>query len=209
MSQGGSLVVPMMRPEHAKSPFWVRNPDSGGNHVPSYLIDAAERIWERTRLIVIRYLADDTEAAEILERAVDAASRAQNGNGAISHTDAYLLKSVARESIRRLRTRPALVSIPDTDLERLAKSTHDDRERQLDDHKIMMLLRASLDEKGRQMLEYRLLEFDWSVIAATVGYSNAHSAEVQFRKKLDHALARMEAHHGVKISRSMKRGAHA
>jgi hypothetical protein len=154
-------------------------------------------------------LADDTEAAEILERAVDAASRAQNGNGAISHVDAYLLKSVPRESIRRLRTRPALVPIPDADLERLANATQDDRERQLDDHKLMMLLRASLDEKGRQMLEYRLLEFDWTVIAATVGYSNAHSAEVQFRKKLDHALARMEAHHGVKINRSMKRGAHA
>ena len=209
MSSGGSLVVPMMRPEHVRSPFWVRNPDSVGNDVPAYLVEAAERVWERARLVVVRYLADDTEAAEILERAVDAASRAQNGNGAISHVDAYLLKSVARESIRRLRTRPALVPIPDADLERLANATQDDRERQLDDHKLMMLLRASLDEKGRQMLEYRLLEFDWTVIAATVGYSNAHSAEVQFRKKLDHALARMEAHHGVKINRSMKRGAHA
>lgn len=209
MSLGGSLVVPMMRPEHAKSPFWVRNPDSGGNHVPSYLIDAAERIWERTRLIVIRYLADDTEAAEILERAVDAASRAQNGNGAISHTDAYLLKSVARESIRRLRTRPALIPIPDTDLERLASSTHDDRERQLDDHKLMMLLRASLDPRGRQMLEYRLLDFDWSAIASAVGYGSAHSAEVQFRKKLDQALSRMEIRHGVKVNRTLKRGANA
>jgi hypothetical protein len=199
----------MMRPEHAKSPFWVRNPDSGGNHVPSYLIDAAERIWERTRLIVIRYLADDTEAAEILERAVDAASRAQNGNGAISHTDAYLLKSVARESIRRLRTRPALIPIPDTDLERLASSTHDDRERQLDDHKLMMLLRASLDPRGRQMLEYRLLDFDWSAIASAVGYGSAHSAEVQFRKKLDQALSRMEIRHGVKVNRPLKRGANA
>ncbi len=177
--------------------------------MPTDLIDAAERIWERARLIVIRYLADETEAAEILERAVDAASRAQNGNGTISHIEAYLLKSVARESIRRLRTRPSLIPIPDTDLERLASSSHDDREQQLDDHKLMMLLRASLDEKGRRMLEYRILEYDWSAIASAVGYSSAHSAEVQFRKKLDQALARMELHHGVKINRPMKRGTHA
>jgi hypothetical protein len=199
----------MMRPVHAKSPFWVRNPDSLGNDVSADLMDAAERIWERARLVVTRYLADDTEAAEILERAVDAASRAQNGNGAISHIDAYLLKSIARESIRRSRTRPALIPIPDADLERLASSTHHDRERQLDDHKLMMLLRASLDSKGRQMLEYRLLEFDWSRIASAVGYGSAHSAEVQFRKKLDQALARMEIHHGVKVNRLMKRGANA
>lgn len=177
--------------------------------MPTDLVDAAERIWERARLVVIRYLADDTEAAEILERAVDAASRAQNGNGAISHIDAYLLKSIARESIRRSRTRPALISIPDADLERLASSPHDDRERQLDDHKLMMLLRASLDSKGREMLEYRLLEFDWNAIASAVGYKSAHSAEVQFRKKLDQALARMEIHHGVKVNRPMKRGANA
>ena len=209
MSSGGSLEVAIMRPEHARSPFWVRNPDSVGNDVPALLLEAAERVWERARLIVIRYLADDTEAAEILERAVDAASRARNGNGEISHTDAYLLKSVARESIRRLRTRPSLIAFPDADLERFASSTQDDREKRLDNHKLLMLLRASLDVKGRQMLEYRLLEFDWNAIASAVGYSSAHSAEVQFRKKLDQALARMEVHHGVKINRSMKRGAHA
>lgn len=198
----------MMRPEHARSPFWVRSPDSVGNDVPAYLVEAAERIWERARLVVIRYLADDTEAAEILEGAVDAASRAHCGNGGIHHIDAYLLKSVAREAIRRLRKRPPMVAIPEASLENLASPADDDRERQLDDHKLMMLLRASLDPKGLQMLEYRLLEYDWSAIASAVGYSSAHSAEVQFRKKLDQALARMEVHHGVKIKKPMK-GAHA
>ena len=180
-----------------------------GNHVPSGLIDAAQRIWERARLIVIRYLADDSEAAEILERAVDAASRAHSSSCGINHADAYLLKSVAREAIRRKRRRPTLVSIPDGHLDRLAASSFADHERQLDNHKLMMLLRASLDSKGREMLEYRLLEFEWSAVATAVGYSNGHSAEVQFRRKLDQALARMELHHGVRINKSVKRGAHA
>ena len=105
------------------------------------------------------------------------------------------------ESIRRQRTRPSLIPIPDADLERLAAASETDREQQFDDHRLMMLLRASLDAKGREMLEYRLLEFDWTAIATAVGYSNAHSAEVQFRKKLDQALARMQAHHGVRIGK--------
>lgn len=103
---------------------------------------------------------------------------------------------------------PPMVAIPEASLENLASPADVDRERQLDDHKLMMLLRASLDPKGLQMLEYRLLEYDWSAIASAVGYSSAHSAEVQFRKKLDQALARMEVHHGVKIKKPMK-GAHA
>lgn len=180
-----------------------------GNHVPPDLIEAAQRVWDRVRFVVIRYLADDSEAAEILERAVDAASRAQNGNGAITNLDAYLLKSVARESIRRQRMRPSLIPIPDVDLERLATASAVDHEQQFDDHRLMMLLRASFDAKGREMLEYRLLEFDWTSIASAVGYSTAHSAEVQFRKKLDQALGRMQAHHGVQIKKPFRRVANA
>ncbi|MEP6963717.1 MAG: hypothetical protein ABI995_16690 [Acidobacteriota bacterium] len=158
---------------------------------------------------MIRYLADDSEAAEILERAIDAASRAENGHGPIHHIDAYLLKSVARESVRRQRTRPSLIPIPDADLERLTSATPIDREQQLDDDKLMMLLRASLDPKGREMLEYRLLEFDWASIATAVGYSSAHSAEVQFGKKLSQALARMQIHHGSRIRKPFRRVANA
>jgi hypothetical protein len=199
----------MKQPEQPGSRFWVRSHDSVGNDVAPELANAAQRVWDRARLVVVRYLTDDSEAAEILERAVDSASRVQNGNGVITHIDAYLLKSVARESIRRLRTRPSLVPIPDADLERLAPLTLDNREQRIDDHKLMMLLRASLDAKGREMLEYRLLEFDWSAIASAVGYSSAHSAEVQFRKKLDQALCRMEANHGVRIKKPSKTEGHA
>jgi MinD-like ATPase involved in chromosome partitioning or flagellar assembly len=63
------------------------------------------------------------------------------------------------------------------------------------------LLRASLDPKGREMLGHRILEYDWSFIAGVMGYANAHSAEVQFRKKIDKALERIHAHHSLKRKR--------
>ena len=59
----------------AKRKFWIRSQDRLGNAIDSRLIEAADRVWERARLVVIRYLAEDTEAPEILEAAVDSASR--------------------------------------------------------------------------------------------------------------------------------------
>ena len=83
--------------------LWIRDRDSLGNSVDLRLIEAAHRVWERARLVVIRYLAEDTEAPEILEAAVDSASRAMGGNKSIQFFEAYLLRCVVRESVRRLR----------------------------------------------------------------------------------------------------------
>jgi hypothetical protein len=161
-------------------------------------------VWERARLVVIRYLAEDTQAADILEVVVDSTSCSLNGRRSIEHLDAYLLKSVARESIRRRRKEPRLTFFDRLVLERLAGAIAYDWDRQLDDERWMDLLRASLDEKGREMLAYRVLEYEWSLIAAALGYANAHSAEVQFRKKIDKALERIQAHHGLKLRKSMR-----
>ena len=53
--------------EEAQKRYWIRDLDSLGKAVDHRLIEAAHRIWERARLVVIRFLADDTEASEILE----------------------------------------------------------------------------------------------------------------------------------------------
>ena len=53
--------------ERRSDKIWIRDRDSLGNTVDHRLIEAAHRIWERARLVVIRYLAEDTEAPEILE----------------------------------------------------------------------------------------------------------------------------------------------
>ena len=47
----------------AQTRLWIPTRDSLGNEVDARLIRAAHRIWDRARLVVIRYLADDTDAA--------------------------------------------------------------------------------------------------------------------------------------------------
>src|ERR1700730_3677791 len=118
----------------AQTRLWIRNPDRLGNVVDHRLIEAAHRVWERSRLVVIRYLAEDTEAPEILEAAVDSASRAMGNHQSIQFFDSYLLKSVAREAIRRLRKNQRVDYVENADLERLAGAVFPiDLDRQLDD----------------------------------------------------------------------------
>ncbi len=192
----------MSQRNDAQMRLWIRSPDSLGNEVDRRLIEAAHRVWERARFVVIRYLAEDTETAEILEEVVDSASCSRNGHGSIQNLDAYLLKSVARESIRRRRRNRRIKFVDPTDLERLAGAIAYDWDRALDDEKWMDLLLASLDARGREMFQYRVLEYDWRFIADVMGYSNYHSAEVQFRKKLDKALKRIQVHHRLKSKKS-------
>lgn len=95
--------------KRAQTKFWIRNRDSLGNTVDNRLIEAANRVWERVRMVVIRYLAEDTDAPEILEAAVDSASRVMGKQQSIHFFEAYLLRSVARESISRLRKNQRIV----------------------------------------------------------------------------------------------------
>jgi hypothetical protein len=174
--------------------FWIRSRDSLGNAINQRLIEAAHRVWDRARLTVIRYLSEDTEAPEILEAVVDSASCAMNGRESIQRLEAYLLKSVRRESVRRLRRNRRIVYLDSSDLEGLAGSRTADLDRQLDDAKRIERLRACMDEQGRTMYDLRRLEYDWRSIARLTGYLDAHSAEVQFRKKLNKALDRFKAY---------------
>jgi DNA-directed RNA polymerase specialized sigma24 family protein len=167
--------------------------------VDDRLIEAGYRVWERARLMVLRYLAEDTEAPEILEAAVDSASRAMGNHRSIQFFEAYLLKSVARESVRRLRRNQRISYVDNDDLERLAGTVSIDLDRQLDDAKRIELFRACMDEHGRMMYDLRVLEYDWRTIAKLTGYEDAHSAEVQFGKKIDKALDRFRAHHKSRL----------
>ena len=115
-----SQAASMNQRKDAQTRLWIRNRDSLGQVVDRGLIEAAHRVWERARLVVIRYLAEDTEAPEILEAAVDSASRAMGNHHSIQFLEAYLLRSVAREAIRRLRKNQRITYIENADLERLA-----------------------------------------------------------------------------------------
>jgi len=124
----------MNQRKDAQTRLWIRNRDSLGQMVDRGLIEAAHRVWERARLVVIRYLAEDTEASEILEAAVDSASCAMGNHQPIQFFEAYLLRSVAREAIRRLRRNQRIAYVENADLERLAGCVSPiDLDRQLDD----------------------------------------------------------------------------
>jgi DNA-directed RNA polymerase specialized sigma24 family protein len=183
----------------AQTRLWIRDRDSLGNVVDHRLIEAAHRVWERARFVVVRYLTEDTDAPEILEAAVDSASRAMSNSRSIHCFEAYLLRSVARESVRRLRRNQRVEYMDGPDLERLANPLNTDLDRQLDDVKQIEVFRACMDAHGRTMYDLRVLDFDWRSIARLTGYADAHSAEVQFRKKFDKALARFRAYHNSRL----------
>ena len=189
----------MEQRKHAQTRLWIRDRDSLGNVVDNRLIEAAHRIWERARLVVIRYLADDTEAAEIVESAVDSASRIMGNHHTIQCFEAYLLKSVVRESVRRLRRNQRISYLDNGSLERLAGQASMDLDRKLDEAKRIDVLRACMDEDCRRMFDLRVLEYDWQSIGKAMHYSDAHSAEVQFRKKLNRALSRLRSNHSSRL----------
>lgn len=179
--------------------LWIRDRDSLGNMVDRRLIEAAHRIWERARGVVTRYLAEDTEAAEILDDAVDAASRVMSDQQPIRSFEAYLLTSVTRESIRRFRRNKRVIYIDSADLERLAGAASIDLDRQLDDAKRIRVFRACLDEHGRVMYDLRVVGYNWRSVARLTGYADAHSAEVQFHKKIHRALERFWTYHKSRL----------
>ena len=189
----------MNQRKDAHTRLWIRDRDSLGNTVDHRLIEAAHRVWDRSRMVVMRYLAEDTEAPEILEAAVDSASRAMRNRQSIQFFEAYLLRSVARESVRRLRRNQRIQYVDSADLERLAGPASTDLDRQLDDARRIEVFRACMDEHGRTMYDLRVLDFDWRSIARLMGYADAHSAEVQFRKKIDKALDRFQAYHDSRL----------
>jgi len=188
---GGQTSVNDQSNSHAR--IWISKLDTVGNVVDGRLIEAAHRVWERARLVVFRYLLDDTEAPEILEAAVDKASRAMTGNHQeIQSFETYLLRSVARESVRRMRRNRRIKYVDGANLERLAGAVFTNPERELDEAKRIQLFRACMDDLGRFMYDLRVLDFKWRRIAKLTGYTDAHSAEVGFRKKMDRALERFQ-----------------
>jgi hypothetical protein len=192
-----SSAASMDQRNGAQTRLWIRDRDSLGNTVDPRLIETAYLVWEQARLRVIRYLVEDTDAPEILDAAVDSASRAMSNGKPIQFFESYLLTSVAREAIRRSRRNRRIAYMDGADLERIAAPVFMDLDGQIDASKRTQRLRACFDELGRAMYDLRVLDYDWRSIARLTGYRDAHSAEVQFRKKLDKALGRFRATHNT------------
>jgi len=191
--------------QDAQTRFWIRKQNSLGNEIDYRLIEAAYRVWNRARLVVIRYLADDSEAAELLEIAVESASRTMANQNRIECVDAYLLRSVAREALRCLRKRQKISYVDNRSLERLAGPVSSDLEAILDEKRRIELIRACMDQTCLRMFDLRVLGHSWRSIAQEMGYASAHTAEVQFDKRLNQALKRMQMHHGSRTKSPLSR----
>jgi DNA-directed RNA polymerase specialized sigma24 family protein len=178
--------------QEALARLWIRNPDNRGNEVDQRLIMAAGRVWDRARLIVIRYLGDDTDAPQIVETAVHAASRTQEAN-CVRSLEAYLLRSIAREALRYRRKQNRITYFDSGELENLLSGPSEDLEKRIDDARRLDRVYAFMDVRTRRICDLRRLDYDWRGIARSLGYANGHSAEVQFRKGVQTALKRMTA----------------
>src|SRR3954452_11019027 len=109
--------------------------------------------------------------------------------------EAYLFRSVVRESIRRFKRHQKIFYLDNGSLERIAAPVSLDLDRMLDEGKRLEVLRACMDQPCRDMYDLRVLEYDWRSIAKVMGYADAHTAEVQFRKKLNRAIDRLRTTH--------------
>ena len=158
------------------------------------VLEAAHRTWDRARLVVVRFMGEDSEAAEIVEEVAQATSRSMEVNGAVRSIESYLLKSVAREAIRRKKRAGRLVLVEPSNLEILAGSTSQNYEEHLDRDRFIAQLRGAMDSKTLALFEYRRLDYSWKEIALALNYANAHSAEVQFQKGLSRALKRIKSY---------------
>ena len=193
-----------MNHREAQKRLWIRERDSLGKNVDQRLIEAAHRVWERARLVVIGYLAEDTEAPEILEAAVDSASRVKGDRESIQFFEAYLISSVRRESARRARKNRRIEYLDRTQIEQLAGGVSPDMVQQLDQARKIELFRACMDECGRTMYDLRVLDYDWRSIARLTGYADAHTVMVQFHRKMDKALERFKAHLDSRLKPQLK-----
>jgi hypothetical protein len=61
-----------------------------------------------------------------------------------------------------------------------------------------------MDEDGRTMYDLRTLDSAWRWIAELMGYADAHSAEVQFDRKMNKALERCRAYRNSRLKRQSR-----
>jgi hypothetical protein len=77
-------------------------------------------------------------------------------------------------------------------LERLHPTRWKDSEDRATFRVLVWQFKARMDKNTRNMFVLRCLGYGWDCIAETLRYSDAHSAEVQFRKGVNAALKRLK-----------------
>jgi DNA-directed RNA polymerase specialized sigma24 family protein len=165
---------------------------SGNESFRRRLADSLEAILPRAAGIVVKFLGDDADARDVVTTVLLAILESSNGAAEIRNVDAYILRSVRNECLARRRRYSRFTIVDPVQLAQLAAGEVPRICEDLELQRRLELINEAFDPRGREILSHRILGDDWSSIARTFGYKNAHSAKIQFDKKVKRALSKIE-----------------
>jgi hypothetical protein len=170
-------------------PFWIRDADDSGRPIDPAVLDSARRIWKRVVYLAESKLRDPARAAEVLEAAAVAVSRAlrRSRSEPIADHDAFLYLAC----LRRMNRLASKARREQSGLELLAATAADGWVDGFFTELRVKELLPYMDERTRRLLAYQSQGYSWRETAEQLGYASRHSAEVQFSKGLQAARKRL------------------
>jgi hypothetical protein len=159
-------------PEKAPQ-WWDREFDSAGRPLRTDVRAAAQEIWDHARVRTARELGDDSEAAEILEKCVEAACRYLNSKSVplfSINTPALLTAVFRRQLERKLSQARRIESIGEIEeLNEIPAVANwwEEVDRWLD----LLKYYRYLSPRGCRILLLRLARRSWKYIADSLGIS--------------------------------------
>ena len=172
----------------ANPPVWACAPPGSGKEVDPDLLAAARRNWTRVLSYARRYDLDSSIAADILEAALVAVSRARRtrnrlGNP-IRNLDSYLYVAFVRRLKRYLARQPMIQfvgSLQDVDTlnsKRTSKPAHT-----VEDDLLAKELLHLMNQRTQQTFYLRTNGYSWKDTACFLK-TTANSAQVLFNKEI-------------------------
>jgi DNA-directed RNA polymerase specialized sigma24 family protein len=153
--------------------FWIRPVDDAGFVVDKVFAEAAYTRAQQLRLYRWRELTDEAVRANLVERAVYAASRARAGNS-IEDPKGYVFTAFARLVDRYIAGQPTLVDTSNLELEQLPQSVgyaKSSSVHNLDDEIFQNQILDAMPHQDRWAWERRIHGYEVQEIAATLNVS--------------------------------------
>jgi len=192
---GGSKATP---------PVWTCVPPGSGKAVDPDLLAAARRNWTRVLSYASRYDLDSSIAADVLEAALVAISRARRtGNRLgkpIRNLDSYLYVVFVRRPNRHVARQPKIEFVGSLqDLAACAGFQTLSASPTVEDDLLVREVLNYVTGRPRDMIFLRMRGYSWKEVARRLGIT-ANNAQVLFNKEIGKARSRI-----VKLKGRMRR----
>lgn len=157
-----------MATRHTRPQFWDRETDLEGKTMRPDVRLAAREVWPIIRREVYRRYGDDTEAAEIIERAVLQTSTYLDriGAGALDANKPALLLTISRRLLRRRA--PRWRCFQSLDRENWSDPRTASWEADANSSILLREFAGQLSKESARVLTLRIEERTWRAIAATL-----------------------------------------